>query len=121
MGSLLYVTHPLCVSHYCGVVTAVGLRGRLGGNFLCMAIEDEAVDSGERVQLGLRSGVGSGPIDDAGTIHRPREYMNRSSSSLWNLTARPCPAVLRRPSRTARHRVTAALTFVYCAASSYVR
>jgi len=60
MGSLLYMAHPLSVSHYCGVVTAVGLRGRLGGHFLCTAIEDEAVDIGERIHLGLRSGVGAG-------------------------------------------------------------
>jgi hypothetical protein len=51
---------------------------------------------------------------------RPRDHMNRSSSSLWNRTARPGPAGLRRPSRTALHKVTG-LTLVYCAASSYVR
>ena len=60
------MTHPLCVSHYCGVVTAVGL----GGYFLCMAIEDEAVDIGEHVQLGLRSDVGARGVGDARAIHR---------------------------------------------------
>jgi len=69
MGSLLYMTHPLCVSHYCGVVTAVGLRGRLGGHFLCMAIEAEAVDGCERAQLGLRRGVGARGVGEARAIH----------------------------------------------------
>jgi hypothetical protein len=46
--------------------------------------------------------------------------MKRSNSPLWNLTARPGPADLRRPSRTALHKVTE-LTLVYCAASSYVK
>jgi hypothetical protein len=31
MGSLLYMTHLLRISHYCGVVTAVGLRDGFGG------------------------------------------------------------------------------------------
>jgi hypothetical protein len=65
------MTHLLCVSHYCGVVTAVGLRGRLGGLFLCMAIKDEAVDSGERVQLRLSRRVGALDVDDMRrTTHR---------------------------------------------------
>ncbi len=35
-----------------------------------MAIEDEAVDIGEHVQLGLRSGVGARGVGDARAIHR---------------------------------------------------
>ncbi len=62
------MTHPLCVSHYCGAVTAVGL----GGYFLCMAIEDEPVDIGEHVQLGLRRGVGARGVNDARAIHLNR-------------------------------------------------
>src|SRR5215211_7501316 len=53
-----------------GSVAAVELGGGLGGHFLCMAIEDEAVDIGERVQLGLRSGVGARGVGEARTIHR---------------------------------------------------
>src|SRR5215217_1347497 len=60
------MTHPLCVSHYCGVVRAVGL----GGHSLCMAIEDKAVNIGEHVQLGLRSRVPTRRVGDARAIHR---------------------------------------------------
>jgi hypothetical protein len=35
-----------------------------------MAIEDEAVDIGERVQLDLRRGVGVRGVDNARAIHR---------------------------------------------------
>ena len=52
-----------------GSVVAVGLGGGLGGHSLGMAIEDEAVDIGEHVHLGLRSGVGAGGVGDAGLIH----------------------------------------------------
>ena len=51
------------------LVAGVGLWGGLGGHFLGMAIEDEAVDIGEHVHLGLRSDVGAGHIGDAGLIH----------------------------------------------------
>jgi hypothetical protein len=62
--------HPLHVSHYCGVVAVVGLRGGLGGQFLCMAIEDEAVDMGEHVQLGFRSGFWARGVGEARIVHR---------------------------------------------------
>src|SRR5215208_2097998 len=42
---------------------------KLGGYFLCMAIEDEAVNSGKRVQLGLRSGAWARHVGDARAIH----------------------------------------------------
>jgi hypothetical protein len=85
-------------------------------SFAC-TFDDESVDSRHRGDLRLGHGVVSCSVDDARVIHRPRECMNRSSSSLWNLTARPGPAGLRWPFRTALHRVTE-LTFVYRAASS---
>src|SRR5215218_10175356 len=54
MGSLLYMTHPLCVSHYCGVVTAVGLRGGLGGLFIFLVLlYGECVDFCEDTDLAL--------------------------------------------------------------------
>jgi hypothetical protein len=65
------MTHLLCVSHYCGVITAVGLRGGLGGLLPGMAIENELVDGGKRIQLALRGGVGSLDVSNARTIHRP--------------------------------------------------
>jgi len=37
-----------------------------GGHFLCMAIdEDESVDGSERLQLGLRRGIGARGVGDA--------------------------------------------------------
>src|SRR5215203_2322205 len=94
MGSLLYMTHPLCVSHYCGVVTAVGLRGGLGGCFLCMAIEDEAVDIGEHIHLGVRRDVGAGGVNDARATHRPppphqEPLAARSRAGLFHETRAP--------------------------------
>jgi hypothetical protein len=88
-------------------------------SFFC-TLEDESVDSSEGANLGFWRGVVPNSIADVRTTHWPRERINRSSSSLWNLTARPGPAGLRRPSRTALQRVTE-LKFVYCAALSYVR
>lgn len=88
-------------------------------SFAC-TFDDESVDSRHRGDLRLGRGVVPCSVDDARITHRPRECINRSSSSLLNLTARPGPTGLRRPSRTALHKVTP-LRFVYCAASLYVR
>src|SRR5215217_4906107 len=103
IGSLLYMTHPLCVSHYCGVVTAVGLRGRLGGLLLCMAPEDEAVDVGERVQLRFGCGVGARRVHyERGSAHlvRVRSFMYSSRLRRRIRTALPTFAALMWPSRT---------------------
>src|SRR5215217_5301578 len=97
------MTHPLCVSHYCGVVTAVGLRGRLGGLLLCMAPEDEAVDVGERVQLRFGCGVGARRVHyERGSAHLVRVRSSMYSSRLRRRirTALPTFAALMWPSRT---------------------
>ena len=62
-------------------------------------LEYEPVDITERSYLTFRCGAKALHVDDVRTIHRPRECINRSSSFLWNLTARPGPVGLRRPSR----------------------
>jgi hypothetical protein len=59
------MTHPLHVSHYRGVVTAVGL----GGYFLCMTIEDEAVAGSERSEFHFRRGVEARCVGDVRATH----------------------------------------------------
>src|SRR3712207_3629483 len=89
----------------------------VGDTVPLFCIEDNSIDGRERGDLCLGRAIGPLGVGDARTIHRPLERMNRSSSSLWNLTARPGPAGVSRPSRTALHKVTG-LILVYCAASS---
>ena len=85
------MTHPLCDSHYCGVITAVVL----GGYFLCIAIEDEAVDGRERVQLRLSRRVGTLGIDDVRCITH-RAACNTSSARFSFQGREPTPMLLSR-------------------------
>ena len=57
------------------VVVAVGLWGRLDGFVLCVAIENEAIDDGKRVELCLRRRVGAGGVvNSRGVTHRARSH-----------------------------------------------
>src|SRR5215212_2642077 len=126
--------HAATLPEYRPVVSAEGLRYSCPGPDLIrspfrvfgaalvekaasstLAVDEETVDVCERSYFTFSCGVGALGVDDVRILHRPRESMNRSNSSLWNLTARPGPAGLRCPSRTALHNVTG-LTFVYRAA-----
>jgi hypothetical protein len=82
---------PLCVSHYCDLVTVVGL----GGHFLCMAIEDEAVDGRERVQLRLSRRAGALGVDDVRCITH-RAACNTSSARFSFRGREPTPMLLSR-------------------------
>ena len=48
-----------------------------------MAIEDEAVDIGERVQLDLRRGVGVRGVDNARAIHRTLTTYGFAGARCW--------------------------------------
>jgi hypothetical protein len=91
-----------------GSVAAVGLRGGLGGHFLCTAIEDEAVDTGERVQLRFGCGVGARRVHNGrGSAHLVRVRSSMYSSRLRRRirTALPTFAALMWPSRISFHSV----------------
>jgi hypothetical protein len=107
------MTPSFRVSQYC----VVGVALVEEAVSFTTAVDEKPVDVTEHSNFAFSFGIGALAVGDASAIHRARECMNRSSSSLWNLTARPGPAGVSRPSRTALHKVTE-LTFVYRAASS---
>jgi hypothetical protein len=51
------------------LVAGVGLGGRLGGHFLCMTFEDEAVAGGERSEFHFRRGVEARGVGDVRATH----------------------------------------------------
>ena len=102
------MTHPLSASHHCGVIRAVGVRGRLGDSCLCTAIQDKAVDVGEGVQLRFGCGVGARRVHNGrGSAHLVRVRSSMYSSRLRRRirTALPTFAALMWPSRTSFHSV----------------
>src|SRR5215207_1228844 len=109
MGSLLYVTHPLRVAHYCGVVTTVGLRGGLGG---LLGFQNELIDSAECGEFCRWRGAGARPICHLSTRHRAypadpsaARSMYSSSDRRLRRTARPTCALLISPDFTSRQSV----------------
>jgi hypothetical protein len=72
------------------LLSGVGTTGE-GGLFLCVAIEDEAVNVSEGVQFPFRRGIGVGRIDDGRVTHRT------TSSARFSFRSRePMPMLFDR-------------------------
>src|SRR5215212_4735866 len=87
------MTHPLWVSHYCSVITAVGLMDELGGLFIFLVLlHGECVDSCEDTVTSLSSDFPSAilkrtiPSDSTTPSERPRSF---STGFMQSLRASP--------------------------------
>src|SRR5215211_2006658 len=106
------MTHLLCGSHYCGVVTAVGVRGGLGGLFIFLTLpHGMRVDSCEDTNLALlrplrRDLEASDPSDSTTPSKRPRIFSTGFMQSLRASSVSPASrdALLARPASGAAKR-----------------
>src|SRR5215204_2028090 len=106
------MTHLLCGSHYCGVVTAVGVRGGLGGLFIFLTLpHGMRVDSCEDTNLALlrplrRDLEASDPSDSTTPSKRPRIFSTGFMRSLRASSVSPAnrDALLARPASGAAKR-----------------